>query len=141
MFKYIDNRDRTFLFGAYRGEKSHLEWILGENPQRYEKLYNIRFNQDLFSQRRGGVIADSLPDYILIYNTQNPQNEYHLFPCVNSSIKNQSDMKNCLIPVQMELMSCFLWGKNFFQNHLTYKNLFSNNFLWTKQESHLLLKY
>lgn len=98
MFRYIDNRDSTFLFGAYRGEKSHLEWILGENPQRYEKLYNIRFNQDLFSQRRGGVISDSLPDYILIYNTQNPQSGYHLFPCINSSIKDQRDMEKLSYP-------------------------------------------
>ena len=98
MFRYIDNRDRTFLFGAYRGEKSQLEWILGEKPQRYEKLYNIRFNQDLFSQRRGGVISESLPDYILIYSTQNPQNGYHLFPCINSSIKNQNDMEELSYP-------------------------------------------
>lgn len=98
MFRYIDNKDKTFLLGAYRGEKSHLEWILGEKPRRFEKLYNIRFNQDLFSQRRGGVIADSLPDYILIYETQNPQDGYHLFPCVNSSIKEQSDMEKLSYP-------------------------------------------
>lgn len=98
MFRYIDNKDKTFLFGAYRGEKSQLEWILGEKPQRYEKLYNIRFNQDLFSQRRGGVIASSLPDYILIYDTQNPQKGYHLFPCVNSSIKEQNDMEKLSYP-------------------------------------------
>lgn len=98
MFRYIENKDKTFLLGAYRSEKSHLEWILGEKPQRYEKLYNIRFNQDLFSQRRGGVIADSLPDYILIYDTQNPQNGYHLFPCVNSSIREQKDMEQLSYP-------------------------------------------
>lgn len=98
MFRYIDNKDKTFLFGAYRGEKSQLEWILGEKPQRYEKLYNIRFNQDLFSQRRGGNIAKCLPDYILIYDTQNPQNGYHLFPCINSSIKEQSDMESLSYP-------------------------------------------
>lgn len=98
MFRFIDNSDRTFLLGAYRGEKSHLEWILGENPQRYERLYNIRFNQDLFSQRKGGAISDNLPDYILIYNTQDPQNGYHLFPCINSSIKSQSDMEALSYP-------------------------------------------
>lgn len=70
MFRYIENKDRTFLFGAYRGEKSQLEWILGEKTQRYEKLYNIRFNQDLFSQRNGGTLSKVLPDYIL---TSNPQ--------------------------------------------------------------------
>lgn len=93
MFRYIDNQDRTFLFGAYRGEKSQLQWILGEQPRRYEKLYNVRFNKDLFTQRRGGVISEHLPDYILIYNTQDPQNGYHLFPCISSSIKEQDDME------------------------------------------------
>lgn len=93
MFRYIDNQDRTFLFGAYRGEKSQLKWILGEQPRRYEKLYNVRFNKDLFTQRRGGIISDHLPDYILIYNTQDPQNGYHLFPCISSSIKEQDDME------------------------------------------------
>ena len=93
MFRYIDNQDRTFLFGAYRGEKSQLKWILGEQPRRYEKLYNVRFNKDLFTQRRGGIISEHLPDYILIYNTQDPQNGYHLFPCISSSIKEQDDME------------------------------------------------
>lgn len=93
MFRYIENKDRTFLFGAYRGEKSQLDWILGENTQRYEKLYNIRFAQDLFSQRNGGVLSEELPDYILIYNAQNPQEGYHLFPCVNSSVKEQAEME------------------------------------------------
>lgn len=46
MFRYIEHKNKTFLFGAYRGEKSQLDWILGEKTQRYEKLYNIRFNKD-----------------------------------------------------------------------------------------------
>lgn len=93
MFRYTDYKDRIFLFGAYRGDKSQLDWILGENTQRYGKLYNVRFNQDLFSQRNGGMISDVLPDFILIYNTQNPKEGYHLFPCVNSSVKEQEDME------------------------------------------------
>lgn len=93
MFKYRDNKDRTFLLGAYREEKSQLEWILGEKPHRYEKLYNVRFNKDLFSQRRGGIPTDKCPDFILIYNANDPCKEYHLFPCVNSSIKEQKEME------------------------------------------------
>ena len=54
MFRYIEHKNKTFLFGAYRGEKCQLDWILGEKTQRYEKLYNIRFNKDLFSTRNGG---------------------------------------------------------------------------------------
>ena len=98
MFRYSENKDKTFLLGAYRGEKSQLEWILGANPHRYEKLYNVRFNKDLFSQRRGGLLSKTLPDYILIYNTQNPQEGYHLFPCINSSIKEQCDMEALSYP-------------------------------------------
>lgn len=98
MFRYIDNKNSIFMLGAYRGEKSQLEWILGEKPKRYEKLYNIRFNKDLFSQRRVGFLSNNLPDYILIYNTQNPQDGYHLFPCINSSVKEQSDMEALSYP-------------------------------------------
>ncbi len=93
MFRYIEHKNKTFLFGAYRGEKCQLDWILGEKTQRYEKLYNIRFNKDLFSMRNGGALSNVLPDYILIYNTQNPQEDYHLFPCVNSTIKEEEDME------------------------------------------------
>ena len=98
MFRYTDNKDRTFLFGAYRGDKPQLDWILGSSTQRYEKLYNVRFNQDLFSQRNGGILSDLLPDYVLIYNTLNPQEGYHLFPCVNSSVKEQEDMEHLDYP-------------------------------------------
>ena len=98
MFRYIENKERTFLFGAYRGEKSQLDWILGEKTGRYEKLYNVRFNKDLFSQRNGGMLSNVLPDYVLIYNTQNPQEDYHLFPCVNSSVKRQEEMEQLDYP-------------------------------------------
>ena len=93
MFRYIENKSRTFLLGAYRGDKSQLDWILGEKIHRYEKLYNIRLNKDLFSQRKGGILSNILPDYVLIYNTDNPQVGYHLFPCINSSIKEQREME------------------------------------------------
>ena len=98
MFRYIENRNRTFLLGAYRGEKSQLDWILGGKTGRYEKLYNIRFNKDLFSQRNGGTLSKMLPDYVLIYNTQKPQEGYHLFPCINSSIREQEEMEQLKYP-------------------------------------------
>lgn len=98
MFRYTDYKDKSFLLGAYRGEKSQLEWILGEKTQRYEKLYNIRFNQDLFSQRNGGILSRIMPDYVLLYDTQNPQEGYHLFPCINSYIKEQDDMEKLHYP-------------------------------------------
>lgn len=133
MFRYIDNKDRTFLFGAYRGEKSQLEWILGEKPQRYEKLYNIRFNQDLFSQRRGGVIAEDLPDYILIYDTQNPQNGYHLFPCVNSSIKEQSDMEELSYPNPNGSYIVFSLGEEILSEPIDIQKLIQQHFSLDKE--------
>lgn len=98
MFRYTENEDKTFLVGAYRGDKSQLDWILGLSPQRYERLYNVRLNDDLFSQRDGGITSDSLPDFVLIYDYQNPQEGYHLFPCISSAIKNQSDMNALSYP-------------------------------------------
>lgn len=92
MIKYSESKDNTFLIGAYRGDKPHLPWILGDSPQRYEKLYNVRFNQDIFTQRRGGVLAETVPDFILIYDTEEPQVGYHLFPCVKSAIKDEAEM-------------------------------------------------
>ena len=134
MFRYIENKDRTFLLGAYRGEKAHLEWILGEKPYRYEKLYNIRFNQDLFSQRRGGVIANNLPDFILIYNTQNPQNGYHLFPCVDSSVKEQRDMEELLYPDPNGSYFVFSLGDEIVSEPLDIEKLIQQQFSLSKNE-------
>lgn len=98
MFRYIDHKDNTFLLGGYRGDKPQLEWILGKTPQRREKLYNIRYNKDLFTQRNGGILSAILPDYILIYNIQSPKDGYHLFPCISFSVKEQGDMEGLKYP-------------------------------------------
>ena len=93
MFKYSEHKENTFLIGGYRKDKPQLEWILGEKPRRYEKLYNIRLNTDIFSQREGGYNTLTIPDYVLIYDIQNPQIDFHLFPCINFTIKEQGDME------------------------------------------------
>lgn len=98
MFKYSDNKDKSFLIGAYRQDKPHLHWILGELPQRYEKLYNVRFNQDIFNQRNGGMLSEVLPDFVLIYNSENSQEGYHLFPCIKSDLKDQIEMSSLSYP-------------------------------------------
>lgn len=129
MFKYIDNNNKTFLLGAYRGEKSQLEWILGRKPiYRYEKLYNIRLNQDLFSQRNGGAYTDLLPDYILIYNTQDPQISYHLFPCINSSIKEENEMKALSYPDPKGSYIVFSLGDEIISEPLNMKKLIQEQF-------------
>ena len=54
-FRYVEQKNSRVLLGTYRMEKNQLSWILGENPSRYEKLYNVRINEDLFSMRNGGL--------------------------------------------------------------------------------------
>lgn len=134
MFRYIENKDRTFLFGAYRGEKSQLDWILGEKTQRYEKLYNIRFNKDLFSQRNGGTLSKVLPDFVLIYNTQNPQEGYHLFPCVNSSVKEQSEMEKLKYPNPNGSYVVFSLGEELMAEPLDIDELIERTFPNDKKE-------
>ena len=128
MFRYIEHKNKTFLFGAYRGEKSQLDWILGEKTQRYEKLYNIRFNKDLFSQRNGGTLSKVLPDFVLIYNTQNPQEGYHLFPCVNSSIKEQVEMEQLHYPTPNGSYLVFSLGDELLAEPLDINKLLKNTF-------------
>lgn len=95
-FKYSDKKDAKFLLGAYRSEKNQLAWILGETPRRYQKIYNVRLNDSLFSQRNGGITFMSKPDYILIYDYQNVTKGYHLFKCVSSAVKTEEDMRSML---------------------------------------------
>lgn len=92
-FQYSDKKDDSFLLGAYRSEKQHLEWILGESTNRYEKYYNVRVNCGLFSQRNGGISSMAKPDYVLVYDYHDPLKGYHLFPCLNSAIKTEEDMR------------------------------------------------
>lgn len=81
-FRYSDQKDAKFLLGAYRSDKNQLAWILGEQPRRYQKIYNVRLNDSLFSQRNGGITHVSKPDYILLYDFQGIDKGYHLFKCV-----------------------------------------------------------
>lgn len=95
-FRYSDKKDAKFLLGAYRSEKNQLAWILGETPRRYQKIYNVRLNDSLFSQRNGGITFMSKPDYILIYDCQNVTKGYHLFKCVSSAVKTEEEMRSML---------------------------------------------
>ncbi len=93
VFRFVNHKKSRFLFGTYRIEKNQLDWIIGKNPMRFEKMYNIRYNENLFEMRNGGVLSDSLPDYIILYNHKNPSEGCHLFPCVSSSKKSEEEMK------------------------------------------------
>lgn len=93
VFRFVNHKDSKFLIGTFRTEKNQLDWIIGKNPIRYEKLYNIRYNENIFEMRNGGVLSDVLPDYIILYNYKNLSEGCHLFPCVSSSKKSEEEMK------------------------------------------------
>lgn len=69
----------NILVGAYRPEKNHLCWILGEEPERPYRLYNIRRNADLFSIRNGGDLQPKGVEYIMIYNYMDLDESPRLF--------------------------------------------------------------
>lgn len=91
-------QDKTFLVGCYRPEKNQLSWILDEKHEHNGMLYNVRVNADLFSYRRGAIANESKPDYVLVYNYQDPAAPLHVFSCYSSSIKSQVDMDNLHYP-------------------------------------------
>lgn len=91
-------QDKTFLVGCYRPEKHQLNWILDERHEHDGMLYNVRVNADLFSYRRGAIANKSKPDYVLVYNYQNPSEPLYAFGCYSSSIKSQVDMNKLHYP-------------------------------------------
>lgn len=111
VFRFINHKKSRFLFGTYRIEKNQLDWIIGKNPMRFEKMYNIRYNENLFEMRNGGVLSDSLPDYIILYNYKNPSEGCHLFPCVSSSKKSEEEMKVLQYPQPQGNYIVYLLGE------------------------------
>lgn len=99
VFRFANCGDSKILVGAFREEKKQLEWIMGERPFRYEKLYNVRVNEDLFSVRDGGVTTDEQPEYVLIYDYKNVGEDYHLFPCVSSTLRSEEEMRRMEYPM------------------------------------------
>ena len=109
-FRYADKKNSHVLLGTYRMEKNQLSWILGENPSRYEKLYNVRINEDLFSMRNGGLTTTEIPEFILIYDYNNVDEGYHLFPCISSSVKKEDEMKKMAYPSPNGSYAVYLLG-------------------------------
>jgi DNA (cytosine-5)-methyltransferase 1 len=84
---------RTVLVGTYRTEKAQQDWILGLNPVRHEILYNVRYNQDIFAARDGGITSLSKPDFVLLYDYHDLKKTGHLFECLSQSIVNEDEMR------------------------------------------------
>lgn len=98
IFKFENHKGTKVLVGAYRNEKNQLDWIIGKNTNRYQKLYNVRLNEDLFSMRNGGVSTNEVPEYVLLYDCSDPLNGYHFFSCISSQRKTEMEMRELLYP-------------------------------------------
>lgn len=88
----------SILIGAFRTEKDQLKWILGIQPNRHELLYNVRYNENLFANRNGGLSGNDMPDYILLYDYHRPADGGHLFECHSQSIMSETDMRKLQYP-------------------------------------------
>ncbi len=92
IFRFSDYPDKTFLVGSYRTDKQQLDWILGEHPARKLKLYNVRYNADLFANREGGVSDKEIPDFVILYNYADLQQDTRLFTCIGAQESDEYTM-------------------------------------------------
>lgn len=83
----------TVLVGTFRTEKAQQDWILGINPVRQEILYNVRYNQDIFAARNGGITSLSKPDFVLLYDYHDLKKTGHLFECLSLSVVTEDEMR------------------------------------------------
>ena len=93
-----NHKSASVLVGAYRTDKNQQEWILGIHPSRQDVLYNVRYNEDLFSNRLGGISSLSIPNYVLLYDYHNVANGAHLFECLSRSIVSEEEMRRLEYP-------------------------------------------
>lgn len=124
-FRFSDKQNAKFLLGAYRSDKNQLQWILGEKPRRFQKIYNVRLNDSLFSQRNGGITFTSKPDYVLLYDFQEISKEYHLFTCISSAIKTEEEMRLMEYPNPLGDYMTFLLGDEILMEPLDMEKLVS----------------
>lgn len=110
IFRFSDQQDSKILLGAYRSDKNQLAWILGEKPNRYQKMYNVRLNDSLFSQRKGGITSMVRPDYVLLYDCNGVSEGYHLFSCISTALKTEEEMKVLEYPNPQGDYMTFLLG-------------------------------
>lgn len=92
------NKSSIVLIGTYRTEKRQQEWILGINPPRHEVLYNVRYKEDLFATRNGGIISLACPNYVLLYDYQDIKGGGHLFECLSQSVVTEDEMRRMGYP-------------------------------------------
>ncbi len=123
IFQFDDHKDSTFLLGTYRAEKNQLDWIVGKNPQRYEMLYNIRYNENIFESREGGVLSGFKPDYIIVYNHENLSEGCHVFPCVSFTKKSEEEMSLLAYPSPQGNYIVYLLGEELISDSINLETL------------------
>lgn len=123
IFHFDDHKDSTFLLGTYRAEKNQLDWIVGKNPQRYEMLYNIRYNENIFESRKGGVLSGVKPDYIIIYNHENLSDGCHMFPCISFTKKSEEEMSLMEYPSPQGNYIVYLLGEEIIVDSINLETL------------------
>lgn len=104
-------KKNNILIGAYRSEKEQLQWILGINPERNDILYNVRYNEDIFANRDGGITSKKHPDFILLYDYKDISKGAHLFECISSSIMSEDDMHKLSYPQPFGTYVLYRLGK------------------------------
>lgn len=85
--------DSIVLVGTYRTEKAQQDWILGVNPIRQEILYNVRYNNDIFAVRNGGIATLNKPNFVLLYDYHDLKKTAYLFECLSSSVVTEDEMR------------------------------------------------
>lgn len=94
-----DLLDKIFLVGGFRIYKGQYKWIMGIQPERSEKLYNVRFSPLKESCRDGSVTPGTLPDFVLLHEYSNKgYKKVHLFKCLSYSVVDEREMQTLGYP-------------------------------------------
>lgn len=116
----------TVLVGTYRTEKAQQDWILGVNPKRHEILYNVRYNNDLFTIRNGGIRSLAKPDYVLLYDYHDLKKTAHLFECLSQSIVAEDEMRFLQYPNPQGAYMVYRLGEEVDSNFIDIETIISD---------------
>ena len=111
------------MVGTYRTEKSQQDWILGIRPSRQEVLYNVRYNNDLFATRKGGITSLTRPDFVLLYDYHNIVDGAHLFECLSQSIVTEEEMRRLEYPNPKGSYVVYRLGEEISTGYINVKSL------------------
>lgn len=123
MESIISQKSASVLVGTYRTEKSQQDWILGIRPSRQEVLYNVRYNNDLFATRKGGITSLTRPDFVLLYDYHNIVDGAHLFECLSQSIVTEEEMRRLEYPNPKGSYVVYRLGEEISTGYINVKSL------------------